>query len=398
MNKTIYLCKIDNIDNTYQNILDFSSASSRNNYFISKHTKSFTINVRDDGLINDLTIPINHTEINNLNYLYMTDETNKHLFFFITSYTHTTPSNTTITLQLDAWTTYQFDISFLDSFIERCHVPRWNGDTPTKNTIDEGLPLNEYMLESTQTICTYNDGLIVSSTQPLGICEGFHISNPSGGGGSTGEPSNGTITEQGFVFIKGEEGLSPYGAYLNGESFRTVGYGSTETSNLAYYNRHKPFPCSEELAAEIFAERIRDNFSKGLYDACVANGIEKKITRYQFDAMLSLSYNGGLGGFLTYNSSPWQLIRNNPNDPGIKEVWEKFLIMGGDPLVELEGLKIRRKKETNIYFSALYQTKSIGIYNENGNLTSNKVETNEGKGYIPIWIKPLSNVLNLCIE
>lgn len=393
----INLLKLNHIDNTYNNIMDFENIASRNNYFNSKIEKTFNLNLKDDPTISSITLPVNHTEINYCNYLFLTDESNNNLYFFILSYEHKTPSNTTIYIQLDVYTTYQFDIRLLPSFVERCHVPRWTGDIPTPNTIDEGISLNEYILDSSEVITSFNDGLVISSTTPLGVCP--DISIPSEGGTPGGGGNNGIITKSGFRFLKGYEAFASKPLYMNNESFKTVGYGSIEGST--YYNQHLP-SCSEQKASEIMADRLINDFGKSLSNQLKADNIADKINGNMFDSLLSLCYNCGAYAVFNDSTSPYLLIKQDPFNKSIETIWQNFYIKGGNPLVELEGLKLRRKAETNIYFNKTYEMRDIliavdiggGIGGYDGIITDNR-----GDGFIPSNLPDLKgNILNLEIE
>lgn len=75
-----------------------------------------------------------------------------------------------------------------------------------------------------------------------------------------------------------------------------------------------------------------------------------KVSQQQFDALMSFAYNLGLGALA--KSTLLKVIKKNPNDPIIaKEFakWNKGRVNG--KLVELRGLTIRRKMESDLYFS-----------------------------------------------
>lgn len=73
------------------------------------------------------------------------------------------------------------------------------------------------------------------------------------------------------------------------------------------------------------------------------------VTQNQYDAMMSLIYNIGIGAFA--NSSVWGKIKYCPIDPTIKDSWmrwNKARVNG--QLKELLGLTRRRRKEVELYF------------------------------------------------
>lgn len=194
-----------------------------------------------------------------------------------------------------------------------------------------------------------------------------------------------TMTKNGFRFIKGQEGYAPYGCYFNNEKFRTVGYGSTERYNKAYYDKHKPFPCSEKLASEIYAERVQNEFGATILKAMDSAGISDKIKDHQFDAMIAGAYNRGVYGFLNDSTSPWRLIKKNPNNTtGIAAAWRKWATTSQG--VVLSSLVERRKLEADMYANGNYYMQSILRYNSSGK-ADGKVTENNGNGYIPSFLK-----------
>ena len=91
-----------------------------------------------------------------------------------------TKSNTNIFVKLDVWTTYMFNYKVLPSFVDRCHVPRWNGDIPTYNLEDEGLEKGEIIqiaeAEEIRHVSDYDDCYIASreeSQRQVAVAEEF---------------------------------------------------------------------------------------------------------------------------------------------------------------------------------------------------------------------------------
>lgn len=72
------------------------------------------------------------------------------------------------------------------------------------------------------------------------------------------------------------------------------------------------------------------------------------LNQNQFDAIVLLAYNIGVGGFAS--SSVLRRLRKNPNDATIKNawmLWNKGTINGKK--IEIKGLTNRRKKEYQLY-------------------------------------------------
>ena len=386
MDNTIYFCSLPFLDSSYQNVIDFSSLSSQYQYFSSQVKKQLKANVVSDSERTTITINAELSSISKYDYLFLIDSTNKRFFYFINNKIYKSSTSCILEVELDVYSTYLFDHSLLDSYVERCHVNRWKtkGSIPNETQVaDEGFTDFQSVIRSVSTdkTKTFDSCYIYASTVPLGV--GIVSSGGAGGGACQ---SDGTLSYEGFRFIKGYEAFSDYGLYLNNERFKTVGYGFTETHNKEAYDKHKPFPCSEETAAELFGEYVSENWAKPIWNAIVNCGIDSMISYHMFDAMVSLAWNCGLGGFLSYDTSPWQLIKENPLDPKIREVWEKFAITSNGEV--MNGLVARRKAEADIYFLGEYEKRPIEWYTDNGqNLGIMKrngyIKTNNGDGHIP---------------
>ena len=134
------------IDIDDKNQINFANATSQYNYFnsctyievsdSSYQRKDSTI--RYPGHIDDL-IGYNYCMYKNNYY------TDKWYYAFITDMKYISDSMTLVTIKTDVWQTWQFDITYKKSFVEREHVA---DDTIGKHTIPEGLELGEYIVES----------------------------------------------------------------------------------------------------------------------------------------------------------------------------------------------------------------------------------------------------------
>lgn len=73
------------------------------------------------------------------------------------------------------------------------------------------------------------------------------------------------------------------------------------------------------------------------------------LTERQFDALVSLAYNIGVGNLRS--STVLKLVKSNPDDPAIRSAfmrWTKATV--GGKLKELPGLVRRRAEEADHYF------------------------------------------------
>ena len=376
----IHLCKIGALSPDYSHVLDFDSFESRRAYFVERTNVSFTQNCQFSPLLQQLTVPVKDGLTTFYDYLWLEGEkmTDDLFFFIIGEQPYQVGSSTTFNIQLDVFTTYWNHITLESAFVERMHVDRWNSDGfPTKEIEPENIRNGEYRVKNKIAINKNNEGVyIYVATSPLGDMKKTDGTGgdtppdfPEGGGNCK---ATGILSYDGFRFIKGYEGFTHTGSYLNGESFRTVGYGFTETSNPEGYNAHKPFPCSEELASELYGQLV-DEYASRVWNQCQADGITDLLTYYMFDAMVSLAWNVGVGGFLTYDTSPYQLIRENPLNPQIESVWKSFATTGSG--VPMQGLVKRREAEANIYFTGAYEMRPIVNTLDGGYV--------EGDGHIP---------------
>lgn len=395
MASSLYLCSVNEIDKSFEHVLRFNSKTTRRAYFLKKVTSSVEVDFKGDAFRSEILIPASLDDIVQADYLFFTGDDGNDYFYFIDSKSYHTSDITHLTLTLDVFTTYQFSFELMHSFVERCHVDRWQAPgIPSREVVDEGFPVYDYVMkEREDSGFQTRNYFVISSTEPLGKVS---LTSWGGGGdhGGGGTTTTGVITKQGFRFIKGYEAFAPTGLYLSGEDFRTVGYGSTEKHNKTYYDKHKPFPCSEQLASEIYADRIVNEFGKRIYDKLVEYNILDKITMNMFDAMCSLAYNRGLGaqeynnGFFWDANSPWHDIKLNPlNFDTIRNTWEAYAISHS-------GHVPRRKAEADIYCQSTYEMRDILIYKDNGSgvgVISGKVTANNGDGFIPDYLPDLNS-------
>ena len=138
----VYLLKVPlEIDDINQ--LTFSSTTAQHNYFNSLPkigVDNFTYQ-RKDGTIR---YGANFDSLVEFNYvMYRNDAySNKWFYAFITGMEYLNDNVTAISIKTDVFQTWQFNLDYKRTFIEREHV---NNDGIGVNTIDEGLEVGEYM-------------------------------------------------------------------------------------------------------------------------------------------------------------------------------------------------------------------------------------------------------------
>lgn len=370
----INFCSLPFLDSGHENTIDFESLDSQKNYFISKTLFSIDINVKPDSIRDSITINQNIYKFNDVDYVWFIGEGRRN-FYFVTGKEYVNPNNTTLYLKLDVFQTYLFNYNILDSFVDRCHVPRWVDGFPTLHTIDEGLDMGEIeQVGEPIKICDFNDSIVITSTVPIGKV-------PNVGGGGTGGSGdcweNGQLSPKGFRFIKGFEGFAPR-EYQDSGGYWTIAYGVTKHGEPDIYSQLVGMqPVPEEKGAMISYDLKTKRYGIPILDSVKSMGITQQC---QFDALLSLAYNSG-NGSITQSNSLTNAISQNPNDESvIRPVWENFKITSNG--IPLEGLRLRRIQECNLYFNKEVEIRPIGLINTSGGI-SGTVTENNGDGWLP---------------
>lgn len=146
------------------------------------------------------------------------------------------------------------------------------------------------------------------------------------------------LSVSGLNFIKKWEGLN-LSAYLCPASIPTIGWGTT------FYEDGKPVKMGDNIdkkRAEELLMNVLMPFEKAI------NNLDVNLRQNQFDALVSFSYNVGLGALK--RSTLLKMILNNPDDINIKEQflrWNKHRKNG--KLHVSQGLTNRRAEEANMY-------------------------------------------------
>ena len=141
------------IDN--QNQITFANATAQFNYFNSLpklEFDNFTYQ-RKDGTIR---IPDHIDNIISYNYVMYRNEaySNKWFYAFISDMTYLNDMTTEVSINTDVFQTWQFDLQYKRTFVEREHT---NDDTIGNNTIPEGLEYGEPVI-AYESYSTLDDG------------------------------------------------------------------------------------------------------------------------------------------------------------------------------------------------------------------------------------------------
>ena len=372
----INFCSLPFLDSAYENVIDFENVDSQINYFKSKTVFSIDINQKPDSLRDSVTVNSNISRFNDIDYIWCQTNLGRINYFFVTGKEYVNTENTTLYLKLDVFQTYLFNYKILESFVDRCHVPRWIDGFPTLHTIDEGLDMGEIeQVGEPIKICDFNDSIVITSTVPIG-----KVPNVGGGGGTGGSGDcwqNGQLSPKGFRFIKGFEGFAPR-EYQDSGGYWTIAYGVTKHGEPDIYSQLVGMqPVPEEKGAMISYDLKTKRYGIPILDSVKGMGITQQC---QFDALLSVAYNSG-NGSITGSNSLTNAIAQNPNDEAtIRPVWEKFKITSNG--IPLEGLRLRRIQECNLYFNKEVEIRPIGLINTSGNV-SGTVTDNNGDGWLP---------------
>ena len=144
------------------------------------------------------------------------------------------------------------------------------------------------------------------------------------------------VSNKGLELIKEFEGFSSV-AYLCSAKKATIGYGNT------FWEDGTPVKIGDQISkerAETLLKHVVDNFS-----VAVEVDIKIEVTQNQFDAMVSLAYNIGLGAFK--NSTLLRQL-NRGNFVGASQEFLRWDKSNGKPL---PGLTRRREREKLLFES-----------------------------------------------
>ena len=361
---SIYLCSIPEFSQDYKNVGRFNNLTQQLAFMNSKVVKQVESNTKVDRFMTTVTLNTAMTStVRSCDYLFSRTTDGEYVFYFVNQIEILTTSTIRLTISLDVWQSYHLRMSILPSFVERCHAPRWKStNIPTKEIVAEPLGNYESTVIKEENVPNNKGVYIITSTSPLGKVSN-RPSGGSGGGdipsGGCGNPSEGIPTPNGFLFIKGYEGLAQY-AYNIGDSVMTIGYGCTDAYDGDNYVLLKANePVSDELASEIMAQSLVSNYGVSLKNSLASDGLT--VTSNEFDAILSFVYNAGLGSWL--NSSIRSCLLNGDKD-GAYTTWLTQNIMSGTQFEA--GLRARRQAEANIFKSSQYELRTIVIYGQGG--------------------------------
>lgn len=138
-------------------------------------------------------------------------------------------------------------------------------------------------------------------------------------------------SQKGIDLIKRFEGFSPT-AYLCPAGVWTIGYGHTA-------GVREGDSVDEDTAEDFLREDLADA------EGAVEKHVKVPLKQWQFDALVSFTFNLGAGQLL--HSMLLKKVNWNPDDPAIRQEFEKWVYSCGRVL---QGLVDRRKAEADMYF------------------------------------------------
>ena len=141
------------------------------------------------------------------------------------------------------------------------------------------------------------------------------------------------ISNSGISLIKSFEGLQLQ-AYVDAVGILTIGYGHTGP------DVHKGLTITEEQATNLLAEDLNS------FEAAVTKLIAIPLNQNQFDALVSFTYNVGIGSL---GSSTLRCRLNAHEDPKTVVQQEMVKWCKGDKNKVLPGLVKRRQAEVALF-------------------------------------------------
>lgn len=158
------------------------------------------------------------------------------------------------------------------------------------------------------------------------------------------------ISKHGTIELANYEALS-HSVYLDSGGVRTIGIGmtSSEIPDL------KSWPWDKTLSTEECVRMFQDGLKK--YEAVVNKALKVEVLQHQFDALVSITYNIGVGGMA---GSTFMKKVNSKADPesivASMKQWNK------DNGKVVRGLINRRNAEAELFLTGNYKNNgTVGL-------------------------------------
>lgn len=145
-NSTVKIYSGIPLDNTYNNTLWFDTPEAQRTFFASNVKASFNHLTYQRVNSESVRLQANIGDIYDVNYMAFQNTAygNKWFYAFITAVEYINDNTCEIVYELDYMQTYLFDVTLLDSFVEREHSAT---DEIGDNIVPENLEIGEYFME-----------------------------------------------------------------------------------------------------------------------------------------------------------------------------------------------------------------------------------------------------------
>ena len=149
-NSNIVLLKGIRLDNSYDHTIYFANKQAQYNYFYSKKKVEFTQNYYQRVERGYFKADINAEQLYDVSYMMFRNTAfgDRWFYAFVTSAEYINNRVTRIGFEIDVMQTWMFDYSLLECWVEREHIVQ---DIVGANIVNEGVPVNEYMLLENNT-------------------------------------------------------------------------------------------------------------------------------------------------------------------------------------------------------------------------------------------------------
>lgn len=150
------------------------------------------------------------------------------------------------------------------------------------------------------------------------------------------------LSTNGYIELASYEGVAK-SPYLDSVGVKTwsVGLTKSDIPDLASW------PWDQEQNLDYCFEEFKNKVQK--YVDGVNSALKVAQLQFQFDALVSITYNIGIAGMT--NSTFMRDINNGGNENAIVAAWKAWDRGGGRVI---QGLENRRERECNLYVNGMY--------------------------------------------
>lgn len=188
----VMLCNVP-WDAEYRNVVKFQDENARDDYFSSLASESDTITLEKmTYLVPDqpILIDVPYSACYTYNYICVENPelpvpgevTPPKLYYFVNTVAYIAPNTTALSLQLDVWTTYQFNVEWGRCYVERGHVAFASLYQAVYDETGHGVfGPEDFTPTQLAHYCTVAEGLDVGNEYRIGSHDYFDISGAGEG-------------------------------------------------------------------------------------------------------------------------------------------------------------------------------------------------------------------------